>query len=107
MDTQSYLERGKPLEDWWTDIPPLIRGGKEKRGWETQKPERLLERLVRMFSREDHWVMDPFMGSGTTGLAAIRLNRRFLGVDISPKAVEIAEKAIGEAISACRPFWIP
>ncbi len=96
VDVQEYLSRGKPLEDWWADIPPLIRNESEKRGWETQKPVRLLERVVKMFSREGSLVLDPFTGSGTTGIAALKCGRKFLGSDKSPEAVEISERALGE-----------
>jgi len=97
VDVQEYLARGKPLEDWWTDIPPLIRGGAEKRGWETQKPLGLLERIVRMFSRVDSVVADPFMGSGTTGIAALSLGRKFVGADKNEEALKIATAALDSA----------
>ena len=103
VDVQEYLDRGKPLEDWWVDIPPLIRGGPEKRGWETQKPQKLLERVVRMLSREGGRVMDPFMGSGTTGLAALSCGRLFQGADKSAEALQIAQKALSEVEL---PFWL-
>lgn len=103
VDVQEYLARGKPLEDWWVDIPPLIRGGSEKRGWETQKPRKLLERVVKMLSREGSLVLDPFMGSGTTGLAALNTGRRFLGSDKSEAALKIA----GDALESLElPFWL-
>jgi site-specific DNA-methyltransferase (adenine-specific) len=81
--------RGKlPTDVWWmTIVPP---GSAERTGYPTQKPVRLLERIVAASSRPGDLVLDPFAGSGTTGVAAARLGRRWLLVDRNPAAVEIA-----------------
>lgn len=86
MDGVFYKERGKLIEDWWTDIPSLCRNEKEKRDFPTQKPEKLLNRVVSMFSNPGDLVLDPMMGSGTTGYAAIGQQRRFLGCEINASA---------------------
>jgi site-specific DNA-methyltransferase (adenine-specific) len=90
--------RGKlPTDVWWmTIVPP---GSAERTGYPTQKPVRLLERIVAASSRPGDLVLDPFAGSGTTGVAAQRLGRRWLLVDRNPAAVEIARArlAAGEA----------
>ena len=81
--------RGKlPTDVWWmTIVPPASR---ERTGYPTQKPVRLLERIVAASSRPGDLVLDPYAGSGTTGVAALRLGRRWLLVDRNPAAVEIA-----------------
>lgn len=81
--------RGKlPTDVWWlTIVPP---GSKERTGYPTQKPLRLLERIVAASSRPGDLVLDPYAGSGTTGVAAASAGRRFLLVDRNPQAVEIA-----------------
>ena len=70
-----------------TIVPP---GSRERTGYPTQKPVRLLERIVAASSRPGDLVLDPYAGSGTTGVAAARLGRRWLLVDRNPAAVEIA-----------------
>jgi site-specific DNA-methyltransferase (adenine-specific) len=85
--------RGKlPTDVWWmTIVPP---GSPERTGYPTQKPVRLLERIVAASSRPGGLVLDPYAGSGTTGVAASRLGRRFLLVDRDPRAVAIARRRI-------------
>jgi site-specific DNA-methyltransferase (adenine-specific) len=81
--------RGKlPTDVWWmTIVPP---GSVERTGYPTQKPIRLLERIVAAASRPDELVLDPYAGSGTTGVAAARLGRRWVLIDREPQAVAIA-----------------
>lgn len=69
----------------------------------TQKPLALLERIITAASGEGAAVLDPFMGSGTTGVAAVKLGRRFVGIDNCPEYVELAEKRIKDALN-CRPL---
>ena len=85
--------RGKlPTDVWWmTIVPP---GSKERTGYPTQKPVRLLERIVAASSRTGDLVLDPYAGSGTTGVAASRLGRRWLLVDRNPEAVAIARRRL-------------
>jgi hypothetical protein len=70
----------------------------------TQKPVRLLKRLVK---RTDGVVLDPFMGSGTTGVAAVKLGRKFIGIEIDPKYFDIACKRIQAALDAPDMFVEP
>lgn len=84
------LSTGKVPEDWWSDIELLNRSDAERTGWPTQKPERLLERIIGGASAPDALVADWFCGSATTGVVAQRLNRRFLLVDREPDAIECA-----------------
>jgi len=89
---QKMLERGKMVEDFWTDIPALIRNEKEKRGYKTQKPKKLLDRLVSALSNEEDLVVDPMVGSGTTMVSALSLGRKFIGCDNSTDAIKLCEK---------------
>ena len=81
------VEAGKVPEDYWVDIETLNRGSSERTGWPTQKPERLLERVVCAASRPGDLVADFFCGSGTTALVAYRLERSFIAVDASADAI--------------------
>jgi DNA modification methylase len=83
------VNKGPPLNDWWTDISPLKRGFSEAIGYPTQKPEALLERIVNSASSEGEVVADFFVGGGTTAAVAQRLGRRWLACDQSRVAVAI------------------
>lgn len=80
---------GVPLGDVW-DIPIIAPSAKERTGYPTQKPEALLDRAIRAWSLPGDLVVDPTLGSGTTGLVARRLDRRFLGFDWSSVAIRVA-----------------
>ena len=81
--------RGKlPTDVWWhTIVSPT---GKEKTGYPTQKPEGVVRRIVQASSRPGDWCLDPFAGSGTLGSVCGRLGRRFVLIDSSAEAVEVA-----------------
>ena len=86
-----YLDesQGKPFTTNWADIS-FIRGwSKERVGYPTQKPLALLERIISASSNEGDMVLDPFCGCATACVAADRLGRKWVGIDISPKAVEL------------------
>jgi len=82
-----YLDEGKAPEDWWTDINSLQASSAERVGFPTQKPEALLERILRACSREGDTVLDAYCGSGTTLVVAERLGRRWIGIDAEPLAI--------------------
>jgi site-specific DNA-methyltransferase (adenine-specific) len=84
---------GPELSDVW-DIPFLSTVSRERTGYPTQKPEALLERIIKASSNEGDLVADVFCGSGTTLVVAKRLNRRYLGCDINPEAVTIAKRRL-------------
>ncbi len=87
--------RGKlPTDVWWMTI--IAPGSRERTGYPTQKPVRLLTRIVAASSRPGDLVLDPYAGSGTTGVAAHRLGRRWLLVDRNPDAVAIARLRMAE-----------
>ncbi|MGH9894732.1 MAG: DNA-methyltransferase, partial [bacterium] len=82
--------RGKlPTDVWWMTIVPT--NSRERTGYPTQKPEKLLERIIRASSNPGDLIVDFFAGSGTTGVVAKKLGRRYLLVDSSPEAVGIAK----------------
>ena len=62
----------------------------------TQKPESVMEHFVKLLTNENDWVIDPFMGSGTTGVVSKRMNRNFIGIELDKKYFEIAKKRIEE-----------
>ena len=64
----------------------------------TQKPLALLERIIEASTKENALILDPFMGSGTTGVAAVRLKRRFVGIDVEKQYFELAEKRIRNSL---------
>ena len=87
-------ERGKIPEDWWTDIHRLQGNGLEKVGYPTQKPEKLLERIIKAYTIPGSIVFDCFMGSGTTQASAMKLGRKFIGSDINLGAIETTTKRL-------------
>lgn len=73
----------------WDDIKPISAKSKERLGFPTQKPIALLERVIQSATAKDDWVLDPFCGCATACSAAERLNRKWIGIDISSKAYEL------------------
>ncbi len=95
-----YLDEmpGVPLQDLWTDINPVQAQSKERIGYPTQKPLALLERIIRASSNEGDVVLDPFCGCATACVAAENLGRRWIGIDISPKAVELVNMRLQQTM---------
>ena len=94
-----YLDEmpGVPLQDVWTDIGPIGARARERLGYPTQKPEALLERIIRSSSNEGDVVLDPFCGCGTAVAAAHKLGRQWLGVDITHLAVALMKNRLQTA----------
>ncbi|MBU4381201.1 site-specific DNA-methyltransferase [Candidatus Parcubacteria bacterium] len=90
-------KKGVPLSDVW-DIPYLNPKANERVGYPTQKPIVLLEKVIQLVTDEGDMVLDPFCGSGTTLVAAKLLNRKFIGIDISDDAVQLAHKRVNNPI---------
>ena len=89
---------GVPMQDLWDDIPPVL--GKERVGYPTQKPLALLERIIETSTNEGDMVLDPFCGCATACVAADRLDREWAGIDLSPKAVELVNERLQEAMGS-------
>ena len=92
---KKYIDElpGRNIQSIWSDcIPP--RKSAELTGYATQKPEKLLERIIKASSNEDSIVADFFAGSGTTGAVAEKLGRKWIMSDINPKAISLIEKRL-------------
>ena len=84
------------MQDQWTDVSPIQARSKERIGYPTQKPLALLERIISASSNPGDVVLDPFCGCATACVAAERLGRRWVGIDISEKAVELVNMRLRE-----------
>lgn len=94
---------GKIPEDWWTDLPRIQGNGLEKLGYPTQKPESVLERIIKASSNPGDLVFDCFMGSGTTQAVAMKLGRRFIGADINLGAIQTTTKRLISLATELKP----
>lgn len=102
------LDRGTPMTDWWTDIKvPTGPMNQEKNGYPTQKPEKLLERVIKACSNPGDLVFDCFMGSGTTQAVAMKLGRRFIGADINLGAIQTTTKRLLSIAAELEPTHKP
>jgi len=95
-----YLDEqeGIPIGDFWDDIE--LAAGNERLGYPTQKPLALLERIINASSNEYDVVLDPFCGCGTTVHAAQKLNRNWIGIDITHLAISLIQKRLRDAFGA-------
>lgn len=93
-----YLDesKGVALSSWWEDIDMLrgISSGSERLGYPTQKPLKLLERILEVSSNPNDIVLDAFCGCGTALVAAQKNNRQWIGIDISPTACRVMAKRL-------------
>jgi site-specific DNA-methyltransferase (adenine-specific) len=104
-----YLEdvKGVVLQALWDDIPPINSQAKERLGYATQKPEALLERIIRVSSNEDDLVLNPFCGCGTTIAVAERLQRRWIGIDITFLAITLMKNRLHDTFGEERsPYQV-
>lgn len=94
-----YLDEmlGTLVKDIWSDVEQLHGHTKELLGYPTQKPEALLERIIRASSNEGDLVLDPFCGCGTTVTVAERLKRRWIGIDLTHLAVTLIKKRLHDS----------
>ena len=103
--TGTFNNEGKAIHDFVeTSVTPLSerKFGKHP----TAKPEKLMSYFVEMLSNEGDTVLDPFMGSGTTGVACVNCDRNFIGIELESKYYEIAHMRINEAMNAPRQMEI-
>jgi len=91
-----YLDEmpGVPLQDIWIDIPPISSQAAERLGYPTQKPEALLERIIKASSNEGDVVLDPFCGCGTAIAVAQKLKRQWIGIDITHLAISLMKNRL-------------
>jgi adenine specific DNA methylase Mod len=90
------IKEGKAISDVW-QIPIISSSSKERLGYPTQKPLALLERIIESSSNEGDIVLDPFCGCGTAVHAAQKLNRQWIGIDITHLAISLIEKRLHDA----------
>jgi site-specific DNA-methyltransferase (adenine-specific) len=94
MDARrTHLEKGKYATNILR-VPSLKGSSKEKVGHPSQKPIKLIEMLIQSATRENDFVLDPFLGSGTTALACQNLNRNFAGIEIEEKYIEMTKNRL-------------
>lgn len=93
---KQYLDMlpGSPVTDNWNDIPPINSQAAERMGYPTQKPLALLERIINASSNPGDVVLDPFCGCGTAVEAAQKLDRQWIGIDITNLAITLIEKRL-------------
>ena len=91
-----YLDEmpGMPIQNLWDDIPVINNRSKEKLGYPTQKPEALLERIIKASSNEGDTILDAYCGCGTTVAVAQKLNRRWIGIDITYQSISLILKRL-------------
>ena len=87
---------GKVVEDWWPDFSPVGRIASERTGYPTQKPLALYERMIRASSNPGDIVLDPFAGCATTAVAAQRLERSWVAIDIEGEGYEITKRRMSD-----------
>jgi DNA modification methylase len=104
-----YLDemRGVTLQDVWDDIRPINSQALERKkiGYPTQKPEALLERIIRLSSNEGDLVLDPFCGCGTAIAVAHREGRMWVGIDIAEPAIRVVRGRLGETAEGAYTVW--
>ena len=81
--------KGKPVQNLWDDIRMVSSQAKERIGYPTQKPLALLERIIKASSNEGDVVLDPFCGCATALIASEKLERQWIGIDLSPRAKQL------------------
>lgn len=98
---------GVPLQTVWTDIRPIHNLSQERLGYPTQKPLSLLERILKSSSNENDIVLDAFCGCGTALVAAQKLKRQWIGIDISPTACRVMAKRLRDVcgLPESEPLW--
>lgn len=102
---KQYLDEspGRPLQSIWSDVQ-MSKSGAERTGYATQKPEVLLDRIIRASSNPGDLVADFFVGSGTTAVVAEKLGRRWLAVDFGKTGIQVARTRLVEG--GAKPFLI-
>ena len=102
---KTYLPPGRMPTNLWADIGNVSPQARERLGYPTQKPEALLERIINASSNEGDVVLDPFCGCGTAVAAAERLNRRWIGIDITHLAISLIRHRLHDTFGGdLRPY---
>lgn len=93
-NSANWYDTSDKIENIIRDIPKIIP---MKDNHPTEKPVRLMERFIRLHTQENDIILDPFLGSGTTAVACVNLNRHYIGIELDEKYCEIARKRVAEA----------
>jgi site-specific DNA-methyltransferase (adenine-specific) len=104
-----YLDEmpGMPIGNVWEDIPPINSQAQERLGYPTQKPETLLERIIKASSNEGAVILDSFSGCGTSINVAERLHRRWIGIDVTHLAISLIKTRLQDTFgSELAPFEV-
>jgi len=112
VETAVVFTKGRTNQKWlgggnkpnYVEIPFV--SGKEKVKHPTQKPVTLFEYLIKLFSGEKDIILDPFLGSGTTAVASINLNRKYIGIEKDPEYCKIARERVKRAESKRKLFYV-
>ena len=96
--TKYFLKDGRQATDTWVDINIINKNAKERKGYPTQKPLKLLERIIKESSKENDVILDPFCGCATTCIASEKLNRKWIGIDISIKAYDLVKERLNKEV---------
>ena len=107
IDEQGRYYADVYIRDVWDDIKPLINMSKERTGYPTQKPIDLIDRIINASSNEGDMILDPFCGCATACVAAEQLDRRWIGIDISPSAEDITKLRLQEIVDEGSNLWNP
>lgn len=99
-------QEGGVMGNVWTDIPPLNSQAQERLGYPTQKPVALLERILSASSNPGDVVLDPFCGCGTTVHAAQKLGRQWIGIDVTPLAINLIRRRLTDAFGSAAQFQV-
>ena len=97
---------GTPVSDIWADIPPINSQAQERLGYPTQKPEALMHRVITASSKEGDLVLDPFCGCGTTIAAAQKLNRSWIGIDITSLAISLIRHRLADTFGGAATYEV-
>jgi DNA modification methylase len=103
-----YLDEmpGSPVQNLWDDISPINSQAQERLGYPTQKPEQLLERIIKTSSDEQDLVLDPFCGCGTAIAVAERLKRRWIGIDLTHLAITLIKHRLENAYQGAAKYEV-
>jgi DNA modification methylase len=99
-----WFTNGKCTQDWWVS-DMFISDGREKQYHIWQQNASAFYELIEKFTNQGDTVLDPFMGSGTTGIAALQQERNFIGIDIDHTYIEITERRVHEMVQKMQAFY--
>lgn len=104
IQRKRYLDEleGETVDTLWDDIAPINSQAQERLGYPTQKPLALLERIIAASSNEGDTILDPFCGCGTAVHAAEKLNRNWIGIDVTHLAISLIERRLRDAFPGVR-----